>query len=356
MPPIAPLSGNALAGPIGGVISEILGDIGANASRRAAVQPGGVSGGTAGRTENPLGGLHAAFSGLFDSSTQPSSIAQAPSLFSGSTASPQEALGSLQQMLADISQKLSAILNASSAPGQAPSPASAAPVSTAAASAAPASAAPASAASPFPDLGPEPFMSAPTGTGPSGSYGFNPVYFPTQATAQKIAQMLGGTVVAQDALLNAPGSPFKQNQPNFMVQLPNGNVINPGYIAQAIAVGQPRNMIDALIYSTVNDTGYVVGQAPQWTPTTYTTQNTTAPPAPSATAPSQTAPASNWSNINQMVSDARQSLRADGGQPDAAALAAKKKMELVMDMLQLLARLLSIQKTLQPSAQNIQSA
>ncbi len=77
-----------------------------------------------------------------------------------------------------------------------------------------------------------PFQTNPTGTGPNGSYNFNQTYFPTEATAQTVAQMAGGTVVANpNGLLSAPGSPFTQNQTSYQVRLPNGTIINPGNIA-----------------------------------------------------------------------------------------------------------------------------
>jgi hypothetical protein len=98
-------------------------------------------------------------------------------------------------------------------------------------------------------------MSDPTGSGPTGSFGFNPQYFPTQETAETIASMLGGKVVPQNVMLTAPGSHFRQNQPNYMIEMPNGNVLNPGFIAQAISVHQPRAIIDAAAESAITACG-----------------------------------------------------------------------------------------------------
>src|ERR1039458_157168 len=75
-------------------------------------------------------------------------------------------------------------------------------------------------------FGASPWIANPGGTGPGVSYSYNPIYFATPQTAARVAQMLGGTVVATDAL--TPNGPFVQNQPNQMVQLPNGRLGNAG--------------------------------------------------------------------------------------------------------------------------------
>jgi hypothetical protein len=49
--------------------------------------------------------------------------------------------------------------------------------------------------------------------------------------------MVGGTVVSMNEITSAPGSPFQQNQPNLMVQLPNGGLINPGLVADIYTHG-----------------------------------------------------------------------------------------------------------------------
>ena len=51
-------------------------------------------------------------------------------------------------------------------------------------------------------FGANPWETNPGGTGPNGlTYNYNPYYFATPATAQTVANMLGGTVVATDAIL-----------------------------------------------------------------------------------------------------------------------------------------------------------
>ena len=74
-----------------------------------------------------------------------------------------------------------------------------------------------------PLFGANPWLADPTGNGPDGNVThYNPVYFATQNTAQTVATMLGGTVTQSVQITTAPGSPFQQDQPNYMVQLPNG--------------------------------------------------------------------------------------------------------------------------------------
>ncbi|HEY2013551.1 MAG TPA: hypothetical protein VGH38_08635, partial [Bryobacteraceae bacterium] len=92
--------------------------------------------------------------------------------------------------------------------------------------AAPASTDPPTAESVF---GPNPWISNPTGTGPGGTYSFNPYYFATAQTAAKVAQMVGGVVV-QSNQFTGSGGPFQQQQPNYMVQMPDGHMINPGLV------------------------------------------------------------------------------------------------------------------------------
>ena len=99
-------------------------------------------------------------------------------------------------------------------------------------------------------FGDNPWYSNAGGTGPQGAYSFNPVFFATPATAAKVAQMLGGTVVATDAI--TPFGPFKQNQPNLMVQMPDGKLINAGLIAGLYTHGYAQHTVDHLISQEVN--------------------------------------------------------------------------------------------------------
>jgi hypothetical protein len=85
------------------------------------------------------------------------------------------------------------------------------------------------------------------GTGPNGiTYSYNSYYFATPATAQVVANMLGGTVVSSNDLTTGPG-PFEQSQPNLMVQLPNGALVNAGLVAQVYTHGYPQSTINQMI-------------------------------------------------------------------------------------------------------------
>ena len=84
----------------------------------------------------------------------------------------------------------------------------------------------------------------------TGSYSYNPYYFATPATATKVAQMLGGTVVAENDI--TPSGPFTQNQPNLMVQMPDGRLINAGLIAGLYDHGYAQQTVDQMIASEVS--------------------------------------------------------------------------------------------------------
>ena len=102
-------------------------------------------------------------------------------------------------------------------------------------------------------FGPNPWIANPGGVAPNGvSYNYNPYYFATPATAAKVAQMVGGTVVETNAI--TPYGPFKQNQPNEMVQLANGRLLNAGIIASFYDRGYSQQYINMLISNEVNDT------------------------------------------------------------------------------------------------------
>ncbi len=103
-------------------------------------------------------------------------------------------------------------------------------------------------------FGANPWLANPTGTAPDGSsYNYNPLYFATPDTAAQVAQMLGGTVVASDQLAPA-GTPFVQQQPNQMVELANGTLINPGLVASFYTHGYPQSYIDRLLVNEVGGT------------------------------------------------------------------------------------------------------
>jgi hypothetical protein len=102
-------------------------------------------------------------------------------------------------------------------------------------------------------FGSNPWITDPTGTSPDGSsYGYNPLYFATVATAAKVAQMVGGKVVASDQLASAGG--FHQQQPNQMVELANGTLINAGQVAAFYTHGYPQAYIDMLIQNEIQET------------------------------------------------------------------------------------------------------
>jgi hypothetical protein len=93
----------------------------------------------------------------------------------------------------------------------------------------------------------------PTGVCPDGTlYSYNPIYFATPATAQTVAQMVGGTVVQDDEFTkNTPGNPFHQSQSNNMVQLANGALVNPGLIASFYTHGYPQWMVNQMVANEV---------------------------------------------------------------------------------------------------------
>ncbi len=95
-------------------------------------------------------------------------------------------------------------------------------------------------------FGPNPWMTDAGGTGPNGSYSYNKYYFASAETAAKVAQMVGGKVVTTMEFTPV-GGPFRQNQPNQMVQLPDGRLINPGIIASYYDRGWTQQSVDRLV-------------------------------------------------------------------------------------------------------------
>jgi hypothetical protein len=80
-------------------------------------------------------------------------------------------------------------------------------------------------------FGDNPYMANPTMALPDGSVAaYNPMWFATPATAQKVAQILGGTVVEANDF-TGEGGVIQQQQVNEMVQLPNGRLVNAGLVA-----------------------------------------------------------------------------------------------------------------------------
>ena len=99
-------------------------------------------------------------------------------------------------------------------------------------------------------FGASPWSTSAGGTGPSGSYNYNQYYFATPETAAKVAQMLGGKVVTMDAI--TPYGPFQQNQPNQMVQMPDGRLINAGLVAGFYDHGYTQQTVDKMIAAEVS--------------------------------------------------------------------------------------------------------
>lgn len=104
-------------------------------------------------------------------------------------------------------------------------------------------------------FGPSPWLANPTWSDPDGStYSFNPQYFATPETAAKVAQMVGGTVVETNACISGPSGPFQQQQPNEMVKLPNGTLLNPGLVAGFYTHGYSQSQVDQMIANEVGST------------------------------------------------------------------------------------------------------
>ena len=102
-------------------------------------------------------------------------------------------------------------------------------------------------------FGPNPWVTNPTCMGPNGqTVGYNPFYFATPETAAKVAQMVGGKVV-QTYEFTPTGGAFAQQQPNQMVQLPDGRLVNPGLIASFYTHGYPQSYVDMMVASEVKN-------------------------------------------------------------------------------------------------------
>ena len=102
-------------------------------------------------------------------------------------------------------------------------------------------------------FGANPWVSNPTALGPDGKQiAYNPIYFATAATAAKVAQMVGGTVV-QSNQFTPNGGAFAQQQPNLMVRLPDGRMINPGLIASLYTHGYSQSYVDGLVAGAIRD-------------------------------------------------------------------------------------------------------
>jgi len=102
-------------------------------------------------------------------------------------------------------------------------------------------------------FGPNPWLANPVGTAPNGTtYGYNSFYFATPETAAKVAQMVGGKVV-QSNQCTPTGGAFSQQQPNQMVQLPDGRLINAGLVASFYTHGYPQSYVDMIVANEVKN-------------------------------------------------------------------------------------------------------
>ena len=99
-------------------------------------------------------------------------------------------------------------------------------------------------------FGAHPWSACAGGTGPAGSFSYNPYYFATPATAAKVAQMLGGKVVAMNDI--TPLGPFQQSEPNLMIQMPDGRLINAGLVAGFYDHGFTQQTVDKMIAAEVS--------------------------------------------------------------------------------------------------------
>jgi len=102
-------------------------------------------------------------------------------------------------------------------------------------------------------FGPNPWIGNPTGIGPNGAtYSYNPYYFATAQTAATVAQMVGGKVVQSNQFTGSGGA-FQQQQPNYMVQLADGRMINPGLVASFYDHGYPQSYVDMMVACEVQN-------------------------------------------------------------------------------------------------------
>ncbi len=96
-------------------------------------------------------------------------------------------------------------------------------------------------------FGQQPWLANPTESLPDGGVlSLNPWWFATPQTAARVAAMLGGVVVEKNDF-TAAGSPVQQQQPNQMVQLPDGRLINAGIVASLYTHGFPQSFIDQVV-------------------------------------------------------------------------------------------------------------
>lgn len=102
-------------------------------------------------------------------------------------------------------------------------------------------------------FGANPWEASPNCQGPNGiSFGYNPIFFATQQTAETVANLIGGTVVQSNAMTPS-GGPFQQQQENWMVQLGDGRLVNPGLVASCYSHGYPQSLVDQMVATIVQN-------------------------------------------------------------------------------------------------------
>jgi len=99
-------------------------------------------------------------------------------------------------------------------------------------------------------FGLSPWELNPTVTTPAGTTPENPAYFATQATAQLVAEIMGGTAI----LVPPIGS---QNQGTWMVLLPNNGLINAGLMAFLFTHGYGLDLIVPQMQQAAAAAGYL---------------------------------------------------------------------------------------------------
>lgn len=96
------------------------------------------------------------------------------------------------------------------------------------------------------------FLKNPSGHGGYHVWNYNPAYFATRQTADIVAKMLGGIVIERNDICSGAGGLF-QDQPNEMVQLPNGKLVNAGIVADIFNHESCQVMQNKLLQEAVEE-------------------------------------------------------------------------------------------------------
>ena len=102
-------------------------------------------------------------------------------------------------------------------------------------------------------FGDHPYEDAAAVVNPDGSsVPYNPIYFATGQTAEKVAALVGGTVVEGDAM--ASKGPYAQTIPNQMIRMQDGRTVNAGLIADFFNHGYSQAYINNLLEREIQGT------------------------------------------------------------------------------------------------------